>query len=634
MEFHISRVVREATQVDDLLFSYTGNVVFANVAASRKLAAALNEARGPNANPAGAYNAGALFAMGLIDELSHALVARYRKQVDPSVLSEAVRWFAAQTDPDKLEPSAPRPSPTSSPTSRSSADRSPPPQWLAGTTDGLPNREAALEELLLLWIANINPAFKPFQTLFEDTGLQAADRLFQRHRGLPRVLRHAAAYRPEIGSLYDALRAPILASPDSLTGQLDFIREHWAPYLGEDLRRILLAIDVLREEDIAIWMRFHPPGPDQYRHGAPTWGSQGFVGDEFIGFDETSRRKNATPPATRRRSTSTKPSPPTRPGCPTSSSWPRAPTSGSSSSRRNTSATSTGSTTSPTKSCSSSPTAASPASGSSACGSAASPRSTIKRLRGHHDAVASAYSLKNYDIAEDLGGWAAYDHLKHRAAAAGLRLASDMVPNHMGIDSPWVIEHPDWFIHRWESPFPAYSFNGPDLSTDPRVEIKIDDHYYDQTDAAVAFRLRHHADGATALHLPRQRRHHLRLERHRAARLLQGLRPRARHPDHPARRAALPHHPLRRRHGARQAPRPAPLVPAARRRRLHPIARRKRHVAGRVRRASCRTSSGARSSTASPSKSPARCCSPKPSGCSKATSSAPSACTASTTPPS
>ena len=91
---------------------------------------------------------------------------------------------------------------------------------------------------------------------------------------------------------------------------------------------------------------------------------------------------------------------------------------------------------------------------------------TIKRLRGHHDAVASAYSLKSYDIAEDLGGWPAYDNLKHRAAAAGLRLASDMVPNHMGIDSPWVIEHPDWFIHRWESPFPAYSFNGPDLSTD------------------------------------------------------------------------------------------------------------------------------------------------------------------------
>ena len=122
---------------------------------------------------------------------------------------------------------------------------------------------------------------------------------------------------------------------------------------------------------------------------------------------------------------------------------------------------------------------------------------TIKRLRGHADAVASAYSLKSYDIAWDLGGNEGYETLKRRAAQAGLRLASDMVPNHMGIDSDWVIEHPDWFLYRWESPFPVYTFNGPDLSNDSRVEIKIEDHYYDQTDAAVAFRIRHHRDGAT-----------------------------------------------------------------------------------------------------------------------------------------
>ncbi len=103
MEFHISRAVREAAKVDDELFSYTGNVVFANVAASRKLAEALNQARGVDADAAGTYNAGALFAMGLIDELSHALVARYRKQVDPNVLSEATRWFATQTEPAKLD---------------------------------------------------------------------------------------------------------------------------------------------------------------------------------------------------------------------------------------------------------------------------------------------------------------------------------------------------------------------------------------------------------------------------------------------------------------------------------------------------------------------------------------------------
>src|SRR5580692_11816534 len=104
MEFHISRAVREAAKVDDTLFSYTGNVVFANVAASRKLAEALNNARGLEADPADSYNAGALFAMGLIDELSHALVAQYRRQIDPNVLRDASSWFALQIDPTQSDP--------------------------------------------------------------------------------------------------------------------------------------------------------------------------------------------------------------------------------------------------------------------------------------------------------------------------------------------------------------------------------------------------------------------------------------------------------------------------------------------------------------------------------------------------
>jgi len=111
--------------------------------------------------------------------------------------------------------------------------------------------------------------------------------------------------------------------------------------------------------------------------------------------------------------------------------------------------------------------------------------------------VASAYSLFDYRIADDLGGEPAYINLRDRCYHHGIRLASDMVPNHMGIDSPWVVEHPEWFISRWDSPYPAYSFNGPDLSQDGRVEIKIEDHYYEQSDAAVVFRRRDKASGET-----------------------------------------------------------------------------------------------------------------------------------------
>jgi hypothetical protein len=67
----------------------------------------------------------------------------------------------------------------------------------------------------------------------------------------------------------------------------------------------------------------------------------------------------------------------------------------------------------------------------------------------------------------------------------------------MGIDSPWVVEHPEWFISRTDSPYPAYSFEGPDLSLDSRVEIKIEDRYFDQSDAAVVFRRRDKATGET-----------------------------------------------------------------------------------------------------------------------------------------
>ncbi|HEX5240391.1 MAG TPA: DUF1801 domain-containing protein [Candidatus Limnocylindrales bacterium] len=114
----------------------------------------------------------------------------------------------------------------------------------------------------------------------------------------------------------------------------------------------------------------------------------------------------------------------------------------------------------------------------------------IKRRRGDADAVASAYSIDEYRIADDLGGEEAYADLRERAAARGIRLAADMVPNHMGLDSRWVIEHPERFIQLGEPPFPAYSFTGPNLSPDDRVELRIEDHYWDGSDAAVVFQRR------------------------------------------------------------------------------------------------------------------------------------------------
>ncbi|MCK4472060.1 MAG: alpha-amylase, partial [Anaerolineae bacterium] len=126
--------------------------------------------------------------------------------------------------------------------------------------------------------------------------------------------------------------------------------------------------------------------------------------------------------------------------------------------------------------------------------SAASRR--IKQMCGNPEAVASAYSLFDYQVATDLGGDEAYQDLQERAWRRGIRLASDMVPNHVGIDAKWVIEHPDWFISLDYSPFPSYTFNGPNLSRDERVGIYLEDHYYDRSDAAVVFKRVDHWTGS------------------------------------------------------------------------------------------------------------------------------------------
>jgi glycosidase len=78
-----------------------------------------------------------------------------------------------------------------------------------------------------------------------------------------------------------------------------------------------------------------------------------------------------------------------------------------------------------------------------------------------------------------------------------MRLASDMVPNHVGIDGRWVIEHPDWFVQLDHPPYPGYTFDGPELSRDSRVSVKIEDRYFDGSDAAVVFRRRDAASGET-----------------------------------------------------------------------------------------------------------------------------------------
>ena len=122
------------------------------------------------------------------------------------------------------------------------------------------------------------------------------------------------------------------------------------------------------------------------------------------------------------------------------------------------------------------------------CGKEVKHLKEIKQMCGNPEAEASAYSLMSYEVANDIGGWDALHNLQQRCWQRGIRLASDMVPNHTGIDSHWVIEHPDWFLSLDYSPYPAYTFNGENLSQNDRVGIYIEDKYFTQSDAAVVFK--------------------------------------------------------------------------------------------------------------------------------------------------
>ena len=449
-EFHVSRSVREAYGLDESLFAVSGNVVFADFRAAREFAHRLNEHRPAEQ----AVNASEIYALGLIDEALHLVVARHRREVARQLWTDAIALLGEEVGVGPLEEMLlafveefpPTPVFRGELTAK---------DYLAGSTDGEDHHEAALEEMVLMWLANRNPAFEPFRELFDDDGLRQTTAYGTAVRRLEGFLASSETSGPAGHSLLDRLLAPVRAAPDSLQGQLEFIRTTWAGILGPDLHRVLGGLDFLAEEHRA-WFPAGPGPiePPDYRVLAETgerysadrewmpqlvllaknahvWLAQlsqshGFEISTLDGIPDEELQRLANWGLT---------------GLWLIGVWER---------------------------------------------SRASER--IKKRMGDEEAVASAYSLEDYRIADALGGEAAYEDLRGRAWQYGIRLSTDMVPNHMGIDSRWVIEHPDWFLSLGHSPYPAYSFNGPDLSDDSRVGIFIEDHYWDRSDAAVVFK--------------------------------------------------------------------------------------------------------------------------------------------------
>jgi hypothetical protein len=258
MEFHVSRSARDRYQFDQSLFRFNGNVIFADFRAARLFAQEMNARRDLVRFPEQAVSAGQINAMGLIDEILHAVVFLYRQQANPVVLGQALDWLERHLGAERVADAL-----------FQFADQFPPiavyrgeialDDYLEGKTADVPHLQVTLEEALLLWLANVNPAFLPYRELFDDTYLAQASVYRAMMASLHDFFETQPRFGPDNQNLIDMLRAPALASPDSLEGQLAFIRQRWAYLLGDLLLRLLSSLDFIEEEHK--FRDFTGPGP-------------------------------------------------------------------------------------------------------------------------------------------------------------------------------------------------------------------------------------------------------------------------------------------------------------------------------------------------------------------------------------
>jgi glycosidase len=472
-EFHIAKEVRKKYEFDELLFSINGNVVFANFAAVREFVQKYNLQK-ENKDKVGA---GQVNAVGLLDEIYHYIFRLYEVQVNPGVFSKALASLNNSLGEDKtrklLFDFVARFPPVDVYKGKIEAY-----DYLNSYTADRSNAEITLEEMILLYFANFNPANKKLKELFNQDYLENGILFEQAIGKLEQFFREEKKFGPDNQDMFTLFKTPILNNPDNIEAQLQFITEKWKILLDENfLRKILSSGDLIKED-----YRFesfgggsaptaapgYKPGMTSehltlgksgYKYAVESWKDyiepENFTKDidwmprvvlmaknAYVWLDQLSKKY--------RRHIKTLDQVPEEEldqlaswgfnGLWLIGIWER-----SSASKK------------------------------------------IKHIMGNIDAVASAYSLYDYEIAYDLGGEFAYQNLNERAKAKGIRLASDMVPNHTGIYSKWMKDNPDFFVQAPNPPFPNYTFLGENLSEDPGYQVRIEDGYYRKSDAAVVF---------------------------------------------------------------------------------------------------------------------------------------------------
>ncbi len=484
-DFHVSKNAREKYDFDQSLFSIIGNLIIVNSYQARLLSDKINSKRKEEGIHDVVVTAGMINALGLVHEIFHFLMRLYEEKENPGVFSKSFNHLKEKLGEENLNKTLLHfihdfpPLPVYN--NLISAEN-----YLKGSTDNKPNKEIILEEIILLNLENINPATSALEELYSDKEFAKKSSYINLIDETEKFFLTEKPFGSENLPLIHFLRKPIITSPYNIEGQLDYIREKWGVYVYERFNDRLLKGKDLIYEDVKLFVQHGggekatPPVPE-YKFDAEFYESlkrklargeeltedemrfyysepEQFTADTdwmpnvlmiakniFVWLDQLSKkyqrdikRLDQIPDEELNQLANWH----------FNALWLIGIWERSSASKK------------------------------------------IKQYTGNPEAAPSAYSLYDYIIADELGGEDAFLNLKARALHRGIRVASDMVPNHTGIYSKWVVEKPDYFISSDYPPYPSYTFYGANLSEDPRVEVRIEDKYYSKSDAAVVFQRR------------------------------------------------------------------------------------------------------------------------------------------------
>jgi glycosidase len=478
--FHVTKDSRIKYKIEENLFSLKGNLVISDFRTARLLSEKINAVRRDESKFDQQVTAGQINALGLLHEIFHLLIRRYEEDNNKGVFKNGIDYLKNNLTEEELDK-----------TLLKFVEEFPPLpvyqnkvqaiEYLNGKTENKENREILLEEIIILNLENINPATNQLKELYTDEKLTKETKYKE-------IIEHTELFfenESKLGgfNLLSFLRQPIIGSPYNIEEQLDFIRIKWSAFIDETILNKLLSGKDLIREDYKLFVqhgggeRGTPPVPSyefdqnyfdslkaklaagkalsEYESQYYQLEVKRFTDDldwmprvvmiaknAFVWLHQLSlkygkeiKRLDEIPDQeldllARWNFTAL---------------WLIGIWERSSASRK------------------------------------------IKQMMGNPEAASSAYSLYDYVIANELGGEAAFENLKARAWHRGIRLSSDMVPNHTGIYSKWVTEKPEYFIQSKVPPYPNYRFTGINLSEDERVEVRVEDQYYSKTDAAVVF---------------------------------------------------------------------------------------------------------------------------------------------------